>query len=110
MASPQLKAKRLPIPHDERGDARLDPGNANLVARRYQPVRTLTQFDFRTPADPVADYWRAIGALMLVAIAVIAAIAAVTYFTGVIAAAVVAVAVVALVGFGNWILNNTIDL
>jgi hypothetical protein len=97
----------MPAPYDAYGDPQRAGGHAR-AADRFEPDRTLSQFDFGTADDPAAQ--RAIIVLPLVAIAMIGAIAAIAYFAGIIAAGIVTAAVGALVGFGNWILNNTIDL
>lgn len=104
MAAHQLKRKTIPVPY---GDADRDAGNARVAADRFEPDHILTQFDFAAPA---AEYWRAIAVLAVVAIAVVGAIAGIAYFAGMVAAAVATASVVALVGFGNWVLNNTVDL
>jgi len=110
VAAPQLKRKTIPVPYDAYGEVDRDAGNARVAAGRFEPDRILTQFDFAAPADPAAEYWRAVAVLTVVAIAVLGAIAGIAYFAGMVAAAVATAAVVALVSFGNWVLNNTVDL
>ncbi|HKC03466.1 MAG TPA: hypothetical protein VKC17_09205 [Sphingomicrobium sp.] len=108
MAAHQLKRKSVPYgPH---GEADRDAGNARVADVRFEPDRILTQFDFAAPADPAAEYWRAVAVLTVVAIAVLGAIAGIAYFAGMVAAAIATAAVAALIGFGNWVLNNTVDL
>lgn len=102
MASSHLKTVRSPTRDDARG--------SNVLAGRLERECPRTQFDFRAQTDPIADYWRAITIVSMAAIGVVGAILATGYLVGVIAAAIMATAVVALIGFGNWILNNTIDL
>jgi hypothetical protein len=109
MAASQATRKSTPIPYDAYGDMERDGGDAG-TADTFEPDRTLTQFSFATPADPRAEYRRAISVLTAVAIAIAGAIAGIAYFAGLVAAGIVAAAVTALVGLGNWILNHTIDL
>ena len=109
MASRQAKRNSVPTPYAAYGEMERDVGT-RAAADRFEPGRTLTKFDFGTPADPGAEYRRAVTVLPLVAIAMIGAIAAIAYFAGIIAAGIAAAAVVALISFGNWILNNTVDL
>jgi hypothetical protein len=110
VAISQRKSEQFDIPRKERGDVRRDARNANVVTGRFDPAQALAQFHFRTPADPAAEYRRAIAVVGLVAVGAVGAITAIAYFAGIIAAGIVAAAVGALVGFGNWVLNNTIDL
>jgi hypothetical protein len=51
-----------------------------------------------------------VGVLTLAALAATGALTAIFYVAGLAAAAIAAGAVAALIGFGNWILNDTIDL
>lgn len=107
MASHQLKRKRLPGPYDAYGEMDRDAGNARVAADRFDPV---TQFNFAAAADPAAEHRRAVAILTVAALAVVGAVAGIAYFAGMVAAAIATAAVVALVGFGNWVLNNTVDL
>jgi hypothetical protein len=107
VASSQLKAKRSTI---ARGDAPFDARSAPAAERRYRPVRPLTELNFAARGGAKADRRRALGLLGLVAIGAVGAVAALIYFAGMIAAAIAAAAVAALVGFGNWILNHTVEL
>jgi hypothetical protein len=96
----------MPVAHDAYGDA----GRAPVRADRFEPDYTVPQLDFGGPAAPAAEYSRAPAILASVAIAGIGAIAAIAYFAGIIAAGIAVAAVAALIGFGNWVLNNTADL
>ena len=104
MASPQLKTTpaRSRTPRDARGH--------DVLATRVAPFRPRTQFDFRARIDRAADHRRAIAILGPAAIGVVGAIVAIGYFGGLIAAAIAATAVAALIGWGNWILTNIIEL
>lgn len=110
MAPRQLKAKRFDIPLDERGDVRSDAPNATAVVRRFKPDQALTRFNFGAPASRDLERRRAIAIPGLTAIAAAGAFAGIISFAGIVAAAVTALAVAALIGFGNWVLNNSIDL
>ena len=104
MASPQLKT--TPARPRTLRDAR---GHGALAAR-VTPFRPRTQFDFRARIDRAADHRHAIAILGPVAIGVVGAIVAIVYLGGLIAATIAATAVAALIGFGNWILTNIIEL
>jgi len=110
MAAPQLRRKSIPIPYHAYGDTDRDIRRASVASNRFEADRAALQFDFSATAGPAARYWRAIAILTSVTIAAIGAVAAIAYFAGVIAAGIAVAAAVAVIGFGNWILNNTIDL
>ena len=107
MAASLLKAKRTAV---ARTEARLDGRHTPAAARRYRPARTLTEFHYAARGDAKADRRRALGLLGLAALGAISAVAALIYFAGIIAAGIAAAAIAALVGFGNWILNHSIEL
>jgi hypothetical protein len=83
---------------------------AAAPAPRYQPDPTHIQFDFGGPADRAAERRRAMAILGLVAVAAVGLLTALAYLAGPLAAAVAALAAAALIGFGNWVLDNTVDL
>jgi len=108
MASTQLRRKS--VPYAASGAADRAVGDARAAADRFELDRALIQFHFAAPARPAAPRWRAVGVLTLAALAATGALTAIFYVAGLAAAAIAAGAVAALIGFGNWILNNTIDL
>ena len=105
----QLQRKPVQVPVRSSGGAERAAGNARAAADRFELDRALIQFHF-APARPGARRWRAVGLLALLALAVAGAIAGVAYAAGLAAAGIAAGAVAALIGFGNWILNNIIEL
>ena len=106
----QLQRKPVQVPVRSSGGAERAAGNARAAADRFELDRALIQYHFAVPARPGARRWRAVGLLALLALAVAGAIASVAYAAGLAAAGIAAGAVAALIGFGNWILNNIIEL
>ena len=102
--------QRKPVPSPASGAFDRDTGDARAAADRFELDRALIQYHFAVPARPGARRWRAAGLLTLGALAVAGAIASVAYAAGLAAAGIAAGAVAALIGFGNWILNNIIEL
>ena len=110
MATTQRQRTRTPARRDASGHPQRRPKNARAAAGRSEQDYRPSQYDFDAPADRAAEYWRAVIVLALVGIAVVGAIGAIAYFVGILAAGIAAAAVMALIAFGNWVLNNTIDL
>ena len=108
MSSSHLKRKRSP--YEAYGEPQRDSGKARIAADRFESYRPLAQIHLPAPADPRAGKWRAFGILTAAATTAVGALAAIAYFAGFIAAGILAAAVLSLVAFGNWVLNNTIEL
>ena len=100
--------QRKPVPSPASGAFDRDTGDARAAADRFELDRALIQFHFAVPARP--GRWRAVGLLTLLALMIASAIAGVAYAAGLVAAGIAAGAVATLIGFGRWILNNTIEL
>jgi hypothetical protein len=79
-------------------------------APRFTAVRTQVQFDSVGSADYASKRRRAFAILGLTAVIAIGMLAALAYLVSPLAAAAAALAAAALVGFGNWVLDNTFDL
>lgn len=109
MAASRLQPEAIDLPR-RAGDRTAPRASGKVAPEAFEPDRLLTQFDFRAEPDRAAQRWREIAILASLAIIVIGAIGALSYLLGIVAAAIAAAAVGALIGFGNWVLDHTIDL
>jgi len=107
VASTQRKLERFPVRRDV-GETEADVRADRLIKPELVSSETLTRrLDL---GDPAQERRRAIKVIAIVSITAGASLAALIYFVGVIAGAVALAAVGSLVAFGNWVLDNTIEI